>query len=127
MTAPNDLDPAAAADRYLDALNAEDPAMRRELITRAWTEDGSLTDPPVAGRGHDGLADVADTLHAVYPAHTFSRTSAVDAHHGRLRFTWALANPAGTVVAVGTDVATLAPDGRVRDVTGFFGELEPRA
>ena len=70
----------AAVDRYLDTLNEPDPTTRRALIAQAWAADGGITDPPVAGQGHDGIADVGDTLHAVYAGHSFRRTSAVDTH-----------------------------------------------
>ena len=120
-------DPTAIADRYLAALNAEDPVERSALISQAWTEDGSLTDPPVAGEGHAGICQVADTLHSVYPGHTFARTSEVDAHHSRILFSWALLDPAGATVSVGADFAVVAPDGRVSDVTGFFGNLRLRS
>ena len=51
-------DPIAAVDRYLAALNEPDAGRRRALIEQAWTPDGSLTDPPIEGAGHDGLAAV---------------------------------------------------------------------
>ena len=41
-----------------------------------------------------------------------------------MRFTWSLAPNGGEPIAVGTDFATTAEDGRMRDITGF---LEPAA
>jgi hypothetical protein len=41
-----------------------------------------------------------------------------------VRFTWSLAPAAGGAIAIGTDFATTADDGRMRDITGF---LEPVA
>jgi hypothetical protein len=41
-----------------------------------------------------------------------------DAHNDRVRFTWALLGPDGAVGG-GTDFAIVAPDGRLRSVTGF--------
>jgi hypothetical protein len=37
-----------------------------------------------------------------------------------MRFTWQLVNENGDAVATGTDVAVVADDGRLRDVTGFL-------
>lgn len=128
MTEPqHDADAATAAvDRYLDALNETDPTARRELIAKAWASDGGITDPPVAGQGHDGIADVGDTLHAAYAGHSFRRTSAVDAHHDRFRFAWELVGPDGAVAAAGMDFGEMASDGRVGQTVGFFGDLAAR-
>jgi len=55
------------------------------------------------------------------PGHRFQLTGDIDAHHDRARWDWALVGPDGGVpVAAGVDVATFAPDGRLRAVTGFF-------
>lgn len=118
-------DPTTAVDRYLAALNEPDADRRRSLIEQAWAPDGSLTDPPIEGAGHDGLAAVGDALHAAYAGHRFERTSQVDVHHDRYRFAWALVGPDGAPAVTGMDTGVLAEDGRVGDVTGFFGELAP--
>ena len=47
----------------------------------------------------------------------------IDEHHGYLRFAWELVGPDGTVALTGLDVGELADDGRLRRITGFFGEL----
>jgi len=117
---------AGAVDRYLAALNEPDAAHRRRLVEQAWTADGGLTDPPLAGQGHDGIASLGDALHAQYPGHAFLRTSEVDEHHARFRFSWALTGADGVVAATGMDTGDLAADGRVGQVVGFFGELAPR-
>ena len=115
--------PTAAVDRYLAALNEPDADTRRALIEQAWTPHGSLTDPPIEGVGHDGLAAVGDMLHEHYAGHRFERTSEVDAHHGRYRFAWSLVGPDGVTAVTGLDTGVLADDGRVGEVVGFFGEL----
>ena len=40
---------------YFAAWNETDPATRRALIARTWTEDGSYLDPLMSGEGHDGI------------------------------------------------------------------------
>ena len=117
--------PTAAVDRYLTALNEPDPAERRAQLAQAFAPDGGMTDPPLVGQGHEGLAALGDALHAHYPGHAFRRTSAVDAHHDRFRVAWALVGPDGAVATTGLDTGVLAPDGRVGQVVGFFGELAP--
>lgn len=127
MTRTLELDAVAAVDRYLAALNEPDPAQRRERIAQAWAPDGGITDPPLVGQGHDGLAEVGDALHAAYAGHAFRRTSEVDSHHDRFRFSWSLIGPDGAVATTGMDVGVLTPDGRVGQVVGFFGELAGRS
>ena len=122
-TAP---DVTAAVDGYLAAYGEPDPQRRAELIDTVWTEDAQLVDPPISGEGHDGIAAVAQALQQRFPGHRFRRTSGVDVHHDRLRFAWELVSPAGEAVRAGLDVGELAPDGRLRRITGFFGDLPPR-
>src|SRR4051812_29942415 len=95
MTEQLTLDATTAVDRYLAALNEPDAVRRRRLIEQAWSPHGSLTDPPLVGDGHEGLAAVGDALHEHYAGHRFERTSEVDEHHGRYRFAWALVGPDG--------------------------------
>lgn len=114
---------ASIVDVSLAALAEPDKAKRRELIARAWAEDGSLTDPPLAGEGHEGLSQFADAVCEHYAGHSFRRTSAVDLHHDRFRYAWELVAPDGTVTIAGIDVGDVAADGRLRTVTGFFGDL----
>ncbi len=120
---PSDDAATAAVDRYLHALNEPDAAVRKHLIERAWSADGGVTDPPLTGHGHDGVASVGQALHSAYAGHAFRRTSAVDSHHDRFRFAWELVGPDGAVAVTGMDFGDLAPDGRVRQTVGFFGEL----
>ena len=120
------IDATAVVDRYLAALNEADPADRRRQIERAWAPDGGMTDPPLTGQGHAGLAELGDALHAHYAGHSFARTSEVDVHHDRFRFAWALNGPDGTPVLTGLDTGVLNQDGTVGQVVGFFGELAPR-
>ncbi len=115
----------ATVDGHLAAYSEPDASRRAALLAQAWTDDGRLIDPPLTGEGHDGISAMADAVQQHYAGHRFRRTSAVDAHHHRLRFTWELVGPDGNVAVTGSDFAELAPDGRLRRVTGFFGELEP--
>ena len=117
-------DTATTVDTHLAAHTEPDPSRRGELIARAWAEDGRLLDPPLTGEGHAGISEAADALLAQFAGHRFRRTTAVDEHHGQLRYAWELAAPDGAVVLTGLDVGELAEDGRLARVTGFFGELE---
>jgi hypothetical protein len=110
-------------DRYFDMWNTEDEAERAAVIAEAWTPDGRYRDPLLEADGHDQLVAMVANVHAHYPGHRFRRTSGVDAHHDQVRFTWELAAPDGAVTVAGIDVGELADDGRLRRITGFFGDV----
>ncbi|MBA3653478.1 MAG: nuclear transport factor 2 family protein [Actinobacteria bacterium] len=110
-------------DTYLAMLNELDADKRAALVATVFTPDAEWVDPPLESAGHAGISDMVGTIYQHYPAHSFRRTSAVDAHHDVVRFTWELVGPDGAVAFAGLDVAHLADDDRLRRVTGFIGEL----
>ena len=94
-----------------------------KLIEQAWSPEGRLVDPPLEGEGYTGLSEAADLVNTHYAGHTFRRVSGIDTHHEFVR-TDRSGGPDGWVpVIAGIDVGELAPDGRLRKVTGFFGDL----
>lgn len=116
-------DVSTTVDTYLAMWNETDPARRAEHIARAWTGDGRYVDPALEAEGHAALGDMVAGVQARFPGHRFRRISGVDVHHDQLRFAWELAAPDGAVVVAGIDIGALAPDGRLRRITGFFGDL----
>jgi hypothetical protein len=66
-------------------------------------------------------------VHGKFPGHRFRRVSGVDSYQDQLRFSWELRAPDGTITGAGLDVGELAADGRLRRITGFFGELPATA
>jgi hypothetical protein len=116
-------DVATTIDTYLAMWNEQDAQRRTDHIERAWATDGRYVDPLLEAQGHQALHDMVANVHAHYPGHTFRRRSGVDAHHDELRFAWELVGPDGTTTVAGIDVGTLAPDGRLQRITGFFGDL----
>jgi hypothetical protein len=109
-------------DRYFDMWNAEDEAGRRAAVADAWATDARYVDPMLEADGHDGLVAMVAGVQAQFPGHRFRRTTGVDAHHEAVRFGWELFAPDGTVVVAGIDVGELDGAGRLRRITGFFGE-----
>jgi hypothetical protein len=73
------------------------------------------------GRAIGGLIGA---VQAQFPGHRFTLHSGPDVHHDRVRFRWALAPDGGRPVAIGLDVAELAPDGRLRAITGFLDPVD---
>jgi hypothetical protein len=126
MTDTTITDHTAVIDAYIDMWNEEDADRRAELIRTTWTDDGRYRDPLLESDGHAGISEMVATVHSHYPGHRFRRTTGVDAHHDVVRFGWELVAPTGDVFVGGIDVATVAEDGRLRTITGFFGELPPQ-
>ena len=115
-------------DRYIEIWNETDPIRRRALIALTWTEDAIYLDPLMSGEGTDEIdAMIQAAQERVPPGHRFRRTGEVDDHHDRVRFSWELV-PDGSDerLAAGTDVAQVAADGRLKEVTGFL-DLMPTA
>jgi hypothetical protein len=127
MTTTQTTDLTALVDTHLAAYCEPDPAKRATLVAEVWSAHGRLVDPPFDGAGHDGIAAMADTVLTHYAGHRFERTTPVDEHHGHARYGWALVAPDGTPAVTGTDFVELAPDGTIRCIIGFFGDLGPLA
>ena len=117
----NDL--TTTVDTYLAAWNETDRTARTALIEQAWSADGRLIDPPLAAEGHAGIDEMVAMVHQQFPGHQFRRASGIDAHHDHLRFAWELIGPDGAVAVAGMDVGEVGSDGRLRRITGFFGDL----
>lgn len=116
---------ATVVDDYIAVWNEADPARRRELIARTWTDDGTYVDPLMRGEGVEEIDAMVGAARQQFPGHRFELTFGPDAHNDVVRFTWTLVGEeTGAAAAVGVDFATVAADGRLRAVTGF---LEPAA
>ena len=110
---------------YFAMWNESDPQQRRAVIAATWAQDADYVDPLFGAQGHEALDAMVAAVHEQFPGHRFQLTGAVDLHHDRARWGWELAGPTGgPPAAAGVDFAVLAPDGRLRSVTGF---LEPPA
>ena len=60
-----------------------------------------------------------EAVQARFPGYRFRRTSEIDAHHDRVRFSWELSPDGDGALAGGLDVGVVA-DGRLRSITGFL-------
>jgi len=113
-----------AVARYFEAWNAADPDARAEAVAAAWSEDGAYTDPLADVAGHDAIAAVIAGAREQFPGFAFRQTGAVDGHHDIARFSWELVSDAdGSAPVAGSDVISLAKDGRIRTVHGFLDRL----
>ncbi len=109
-------------DRYIAMWNETDADRRRDLITRAWTRTGAYVDPLMEAAGPEQLSAMVEGVQARFPDARFSRTSDVDAHHDRLRFTWSLGPANGAPIVGGLDVGVVAGD-KLETITGFLDSV----
>lgn len=117
------IDFELVADRYIAVWNERDGGRRRKLIAETWTEDGSYLDPMMRGDGAGGIDAMIGGAQEQFPGHAFRRLGAADAHADRLRFSWELTpTSGGAAVVAGTDFGVVAPDGRLRTITGFLDQ-----
>jgi SnoaL-like domain len=112
--------PETVVADYIAMWNETDETERRALVARTTTEDATYVDPLTNGEGTDGIAAMIGGAQQQFPGHAFALRSGPEVHHDRLRFSWTLAANGGDPVAVGTDFATVAFDGRLSAVTGFL-------
>ena len=106
---------------YFAMWSEADPHLRAQLIAGAFTAEGRYVDPRFEAHGHSGLDQLAQAAQAQFPGCEFQRTSAVDVHHDRVRWSWAMTRVGGrAALATGVDYAQVADDGRLSEVTGFY-------
>jgi len=109
---------------YIAAWNETDPAKRRALIARTWTEEGSYLDAHREGTGHDGIDAMIGATREKFTGYQFRLASGIEAHHDQVRFSWiAGGTPEAPLYFAGTDFATFTADGRFRAVTGFVDAM----
>ena len=117
------LDPAEVAAQYVAIWNDTDPASRRAGIERLFTAQARYADPLVASAGHDGLDAMMAAVQERFAGLRFEVSGRQDAHHDVVRFSWSLGAPGAEPLACGTDIAVMAPDGRIDAVTGFLDKM----
>ena len=113
------MDVTQIIDTYLAIWNERDAAARRALIGTTWTPDGLYLDPMLRGEGHDGIDAAIGGAQPLFPGLNFRRTSEVDVHNDRLRFTWELGAEGEPPAMAGLDIGQIV-DGRLSSIIGFF-------
>src|SRR5262245_51202507 len=81
--------PNALVVSYLAAWNERDAARRRELIARAWTEEGTYVDAHRRGVGHAGIDAMIGATQEQFPGYSLRLVSGIEAHNDYVRFSWA--------------------------------------
>ncbi len=120
------LTPQEAVDLYGEAWAEPDEERRRELLERAWAEDGVYTDPTAEVKGREALVAHIEGFLEQAQGGRIVIASRVDHHHGtRLRFSWTMEAADGRALAEGMDYGELDEDGRLKLIVGFFGPFPP--
>jgi hypothetical protein len=114
----------AIIDHYCEAWSDPEPAARAAALAEVWAREARYTDPRADTRGAEAL--LAGVL-AQRPGARVVRTSAVQHHHGFVRFAWRVIEADGTMLPEGVDIAMLGEDGRIVQIIGFFGALPSEA
>jgi hypothetical protein len=115
------MEPSETVAAYGAAWAETDEGKRRELLERAWAEDGTYLDPSGHAEGREGLATHIAGFQQTFAGHRIDFTSGVDEHDGYLRFAWTMTGPDGNSVMEGVDFGRLDEDGRLASIVGFFG------
>ena len=116
MSEFNDL-----VERYIAVWSEIDPERRERLIAETFSKGASYVDPLMASEGHAAIDGMVRAVQERFSGYRFRRAGTVDGHHDRIRFHWELATEGGSVVAKGTDFATVASE-RMTTVTGFIDQ-----
>lgn len=114
-------------DTYCSAWSEPDAGRRRALLDAVWNAGASYTDPRAHAVGAEALTHHIGRILEHRPGARVVRTSAVDEHHGLVRFAWRVIEADGKQLPEGIDFAEIAPDGRIGRIVGFFGPLAARA
>jgi len=110
-------------DEYVATWNETDPALRREMIQKIWTDDGYYVDRGAQAHGIDQISANIDRIHLKFPDRIYGRTSEIYNYRDRCRFEWAIIDPSGRPTFGGVAYAKFADDNRLRSVIGFFGPI----
>lgn len=107
----------------LAAWNERDPAKRRALLDAAVSPDVEFTDPLHKLVGLDAFEAMMDDFQCRYPTAISIRTSAIDRHHDRARYHWAI-EADGKRIVDGFDAVALDGEGRFARIDGYFGPIK---
>ncbi|HET6184694.1 MAG TPA: nuclear transport factor 2 family protein [Acetobacteraceae bacterium] len=116
-------DATEIATAYIAAWNEQDAGQRAMLLARAWADEACYVDPLMRGEGREEISTMIGAVQARFAGARFALRGKPEAHNDRLRFCWTLRGADGAMIAEGTDFATTAPDGRLRNVTGFLDSI----
>jgi hypothetical protein len=114
-----DLHETVAA--YGAAWNEPEEDKRRTLLEQSWAEGAVYQDPTGRAEGRDALVAHIGGFQQMFPGNTIENTSGVDTYGEVFRFAWVMRDASGSPALEGMDFGEVAPDGRLKSISGFFG------
>ncbi|MBW8703728.1 hypothetical protein MBT84_29455 [Streptomyces sp. MBT84] len=109
---------ADAVEHYLRFWNT-DPSEQRRVGSEIFTEDVTSVTPIGVMSGIEALIGFTEQFTANVGTYAFRARTEPDVHHDRARLQWEI-RVGEESFAEGTDVLTIAGDGRIVSVTGFL-------
>ncbi|MGE0142224.1 MAG: SRPBCC domain-containing protein [Planctomycetota bacterium] len=110
----------SVADDWFDAWNTKDAAPRTKLLARCTSDQVQFRDRYSCGSGRDELVEHIGQAQQHMPGLTIARDGDVRHCQGTAMVGWTVTSPDGAIVARGTDIYRLAPDGRIADSVGLW-------
>lgn len=112
-------------DTMLSAWNSHDEDLLGQIVEKSLSPDLEFCDPFHDICGHEPFIKMVKAFWAKHGHCKITRTSGIDAHHNRARYSWLIEAPSGGRFE-GFDTVTLdISASKVRRVDGFFGPLSP--
>lgn len=112
-------------DRLLAAWNERDLKKIRNHLEAALTKDVEFVDPNYSIEGISDFAKMVKEFRTRFPESRCLRTSGIDMHHDRARYSWSVVVDEKTKID-GFDAVQLSKkSGKVKRIDGFFGPLPP--
>ncbi len=99
------------------SLNVDE---RGRELAACLADDATYCDPNGLIKGRAALSEYMGQFQHGAPGGRFHIRSVIH-HHDRSLAHWVLYGSEGNVLQIGTSFGALAPDGRLCDISGFFG------
>ncbi len=119
-TAAHHSGAATMIDRWFEAWTTTDADERMRLLTDCAIDDVVMLDPYSCLQGRDELAAHIANYHVHMPGITTSRAGDVRQCQGEVLVDWSAKDTDGNPRGAGCNHVSLAPDGRIAAVTGFW-------
>jgi uncharacterized protein YndB with AHSA1/START domain len=113
-------DVGATIVRFFTAWNTADAQARQALLAGAVTPDVTFRDPYAAVTGLDELVAHIGAVHTFMPGMSLLPSGEARQCQGTALCDWSALAADGTSRGAGTNVFTLAPDGRIAACVGFW-------
>lgn len=110
------------AAAYIAVWNETDPARRRAMIEKTFTDSVSYVDPIMAGDGHDGVDGLIAGVHQRFPGFRFTLLDGANGYGNQLRFSWELGPEGADAPIQGSDVMIME-NGLIAKVIGFLDRV----